>query len=412
MQLTAQQEAALAAIKGKWNERAPSVALAGPAGTGKTTMLSAVRDLVVDTRGDDDAAVVVTPTNKAAAVLREKKVDAATLYTRFFTPIETFDGSVRFKPNHEITHYGGTLGEGKLDFADTIILDEASMLQTWLVKHLQKMSHTVVMIGDPHQLPPVGDQANPEGYFCSREPDAELSEVLRQGADSPILTLATEIRQRRFPGNLVRSLAPSAPFVRWYDGSQKIIAFTNAHRRLINCWARKVLGFKGVLPKAGDCMVSNSNLSDDVFNGTEFKIEAFDWTTGGASASAQIRTENGVRTTVLIDMLSFLEDQPPNTVPDKIMVEVRAARAKARMHKDFVPGISVAFSYCITAHKAQGSEYDRVCVIDERFVLNKVDPTGETCRRWLYTAITRARDELVFADFRWAKASAQQGVAA
>jgi exodeoxyribonuclease-5 len=44
------------------------------------------------------------------------------------------------------------------------------------------------------------------------------------------------------------------------------------------------------------------------------------------------------------------------------------------------------FGYAITAHKAQGSEFDDVIVIDE----NPMDYA-----RWLYTAVTRARKRLV-----------------
>jgi len=42
-------------------------------------------------------------------------------------------------------------------------------------------------------------------------------------------------------------------------------------------------------------------------------------------------------------------------------------------------------------------------VVDERFVLGKVDPSGNTARRWIYTAITRAAKRLTFADYRWIK---------
>ena len=49
-----------------------------------------------------------------------------------------------------------------------------------------------------------------------------------------------------------------------------------------------------------------------------------------------------------------------------------------------------AFSYAITGHKAQGSEYNKVLVIEERFPFDK-----EEHKRWLYTGITRASDKLV-----------------
>ena len=47
------------------------------------------------------------------------------------------------------------------------------------------------------------------------------------------------------------------------------------------------------------------------------------------------------------------------------------------------------FAYAITCHKAQGSEFDFVIVFDESWVF------GEAARRWLYTAITRAKEKLL-----------------
>ena len=48
------------------------------------------------------------------------------------------------------------------------------------------------------------------------------------------------------------------------------------------------------------------------------------------------------------------------------------------------------YGYCITCHKAQGSQWNKVLVIEERFPFDK-----EEHARWLYTACTRAIDRLV-----------------
>ena len=48
------------------------------------------------------------------------------------------------------------------------------------------------------------------------------------------------------------------------------------------------------------------------------------------------------------------------------------------------------YAYAITAHKSQGSEWDKVLVIEEKFPFNKVEHA-----RWLYTACTRASSRLV-----------------
>ena len=48
------------------------------------------------------------------------------------------------------------------------------------------------------------------------------------------------------------------------------------------------------------------------------------------------------------------------------------------------------YGYAITVHKAQGSEWDKVLIIEERFPFDKTEHA-----RWLYTAVTRASDKLV-----------------
>ena len=51
---------------------------------------------------------------------------------------------------------------------------------------------------------------------------------------------------------------------------------------------------------------------------------------------------------------------------------------------------SFAYGYAITCHKAQGSEWDKVLVLEEKFPFDK-----EEHKRWLYTAVTRAAEKLV-----------------
>ena len=55
------------------------------------------------------------------------------------------------------------------------------------------------------------------------------------------------------------------------------------------------------------------------------------------------------------------------------------------------PPFEFAYAYGITCHKAQGSEWGKVLVIEERFPFDK-----EEHARWAYTAATRASDKLVW----------------
>lgn len=437
MKLTDEQLQALDTIIELRDRRQREILVAGPAGTGKTTLIKALLLAM-----PDEDIEVVTPTNKAAKVLCSKGVPAATLYARFFTPETDLhpeitpereaqmraEGaseatiqeakqahklskkSVRFIPNHQLDE----VGAGKRRFADTIVVDEASMLSTWLLRALMKMCNTLILVGDPHQLPPVNDKINPGGYFCETDPHVALETVMRQASDSPVLDLATHIRNGRFPEALVRSMAPSVAFADWFRPDRKIIAFTNAHRRKVNMFARQVLGRSGLLPVKGDLLICNTNTEEGLLNGSEVEVIEFKWKrdvkregfskpvlTGDFDALLTYKNEDGETKATGLNLGAFLRDLPEDALSDWNVDSFIEASSKTG------DGHSFSYGYCITAHKAQGSEWDEVCVIDERFVLGKIDPTGDTSRRWLYTSVTRAAKRLVFADYRWIKASEQ-----
>ena len=62
---------------------------------------------------------------------------------------------------------------------------------------------------------------------------------------------------------------------------------------------------------------------------------------------------------------------------------------RSRRYAHLVP-MEFTYGYCITCHKAQGSQFNKVLVIEEGFPFNK-----EEHARWLYTACTRSVEKLV-----------------
>lgn len=459
--LTASQEDAIVRIESLLDGREHMILLAGPAGTGKTTLLwHLVRRL--DEQARDVA--VVTPTNKAAKVLRAKGVtDAATLYRIFFTPDDEIGSgpapaavarleqrlgraatqeeldelprekrrraagpkaSLRFTPNCDIPlsvdadtgEMVRKLAPGKLDFCDVIVVDEASMLTTWTLKQLARMCNTLVLVGDPHQLPPVNDKTNPNGFFCTARPDVELTEVLRQAADTEgrkILRLATLIRENKHDPAHFRHFMPQTTFPGWFKADRKVVAFTNANRRTVNHAARAALGFSGLLPQPGEVLVSTANTSDVLLNGTEVTVVSCTWT-GDPAKPARVTVVTDADETVETDLLlgPFFSDQPDWVFSaeewlsvEKVIQLYRIGLSATDRADDDAEGLQATYGYCLTAHKAQGSEWDDVCVIDESYILRKVASEGDTERRWFYTAVTRASRRLVVADIRWIRGS-------
>lgn len=164
-----------------------------------------------------------------------------------------------------------------------------------------------------------------------------------------------------------------------------VICALNRTRRHLNHMIRIALGIADQRdrdrPQVGDRIVClRNNRATGVFNRSLGTIR------GIARVSKQ---NSAMRLTIEDDILS--------------VTEVVA-------HEDPFYGISPVevdrnfdvfdFGYCLTAHKAQGSEWDRVVVIDEtdspgfRFIAGDV-PLPEFRRRWLYVAVTRARSRVI-----------------
>src|SRR5690606_32148496 len=117
----------------------------------------------------------------------------------------------------------------------------------------------VLVLGDPAQLPPVGGA----GYFTGGEPDFLLTEIRRQELESPILRLATAIREG---GALALSADPICTVARKMDADpdawkthDQVIVGTNALRRRINGRIRERLGHGDWLPKPTERVICLRN---------------------------------------------------------------------------------------------------------------------------------------------------------
>lgn len=404
--LTSHQRDAIGTLMARIEGGAEEVSLSGHAGTGKTTIIPALQDALYST---DRYPVVVTPTNKAAAVLRSKNILATTLYAKFFSLIESDYGrKLRFAPNWQLD---GKLGNGKIAFASTIILDESSMAGSWVLEHLRRMCDTLILIGDANQLPPVGDTECPSGYFCAMpEHDFTLTEVLRNSGE--ILEIATAFRDKSInPAqvNLDRFYPDRAlSFVALMNSERpQIISWTNNTRKRTNMRARLALDRRGLIPIPGDVAMCCSNYSDNLLNGTQVEVLAFEWNPGEVVGKAQLELPTGEIECADVDMAWFFGDQMSDTVKRGVE-SLRGVRAPE--NPDAL--LKLTYGYCITAHKAQGGEWPSVALVDERQGLYRMaaemhrknpkqpDP-GDQCRRWTYTGITRAQKTLFVVDDSW-----------
>lgn len=161
--------------------------LCGYAGTGKTTLIAQL----VDELYVDHAIGVAAPTNKAVAVLQEKLGGAAV----DFGSIHSYLG-LRMKERDDGSQECQPEGMSKVHEYDLLIVDECSMINQDIFKRLVlslRGKTKVIFVGDPAQLPPVGDkEESPVFRMISRK--YMLSEVVRQAAENPIIALSMKLR--------------------------------------------------------------------------------------------------------------------------------------------------------------------------------------------------------------------------
>ena len=258
--------------------------------------------------------------------------------------------------------------------ASLLILDEVSMVDTIIGTDLESFGIPILALGDPAQLPPVRGS----GYYTNQDPDILLTEIHRQAEGSNILNFATEVRNgetldyRVSEGaRVVRRGVCSTADMAEFD---QVICGTNKVRRVVNRKIREELGFKSPLPEIGDRIICLKNNSDSgLLNGSQWDVNGVESDPDGDKILLSIASAgdpDAYTFTVTAHKNYFLGTE------DEIS------------HYDIRTAQSFDFAYAITCHKAQGSAWPNVCVINESGVFKNA------ASKWLYTAITRASESI------------------
>lgn len=351
--LSTEQQQAVDGVLDALRAGRPMVTIGGYAGTGKTTIISALVEQL-------DGAVVVAPTGKAADVLRSKGNDnARTLHSLMYYRPRVANGALVFDRKR-----------AEID-AEVVIVDESSMVGRKLLTDLLDYGHQAILVGDHGQLEPVGDQ---EGWRNPTfDPDFALETIHRNAG--PIARFADHLRHEQPAASFPCPPDGAVVVTRKLDdatlqSADQVICAWNNQRRQLNQRIRALRGFTGTLPKVGERLISleSKNGLTNGQQGVVTKINlreiVVECGTGGKSWSSGA---------IKYDMRTFTESDTSGPVE-------RDLRAPHRFD----------FGYAITAHKAQGSEWERVVVCEPR--ASKL----WTQWRWNYTAATRARTQLTW----------------
>lgn len=394
------QDRALVAIN-RWMKSADQVfVLEGPAGTGKTTIAAEVAQSV------GSGVIGMAFTGKAASVLRERGFpNAATAHSQIYKPADKSTKRLKDLENElaEAVAAGAAVDvvnnlhamiaeerrqvnrpsfapnpESPIKHARLVVLDESSTIDDKLGSDLLSFGTKVLVLGDRFQLPPV---RRGEGYFTAREPDATLTEIHRQARGNPIIELSRIIREeRRRPdfgtyGDKVRIVRKGTIDPESVAEFDQFICGRNATRRKLNEWQRRRAGFTARFPMVGDRLVCLRNNHDTgLLNGVIFRA-----TTESLA--------NDDEETVFFDVES--EDGGIAMTVEAWQKPLLGGDLDHLFWTDRKAHDEFDYGYALTCHKAQGSQWRRVVVNDEGWCFR------EHRWRWLYTAITRAREELV-----------------
>jgi ATP-dependent exoDNAse (exonuclease V) alpha subunit len=268
--------------------------------------------------------------------------------------------------------------------ADLLVLDEVSMVGTQMATDLLAFGKPILVLGDPGQLPPVHD----DGFFTRAAPDVMLTEIHRQAEDSPILRLATMARQGQqipfgaYDDQVWKMAQHEVSPAQMLKGGQ-VICGKNATRRRLNMAMKSAAGFAADYPSgAGEKIICLRNRHDlGLINGMFLTL---------TDVRAHPQNHRAFRATVQTEDGTWVsEDQDfwRGEYDDHVCFNPNRNREECAARRGLVES---SWGYAITCHKAQGSQYPTVIVVDDGF-----GHSAEMRNRWLYTAITRAERGLL-----------------
>lgn len=342
----------------------PSLTLGGYAGTGKTTVTAALHRNLPDVN-----IAFCSFTGKAVRVLTNKLIE-----------LEGFGGKASISTIHSlIYHYDAlnnrfVLADKLRTPADLIVVDEASMVQRQVWEDLLSFDVPIFAIGDHGQLPPIDDSFN-----LMANPQLRLETIHRQAEDSAIIRMATLARKSiKIPygshdgDSRVRRLTHSEfmqeGFV--WDDDLLLLCATNRRRVGLNKLIRITRDMHGN-PQAGDRVIClKNNRQRGIYNGMTGEILSY-----------EIQQQHPE----FAELVVQLNDEDRKYKGIVLCEQFGAPKSMASDRK--IKADLWDFGYALTVHKAQGSQAKRVIVMQETW-------PKEDRARWLYTAITRATDEL------------------
>ena len=464
---TAEQEQAIETFSMYMTDRQDyaTMVMRGCAGTGKTTLAAAIVKAMVSM---GQKIVLLAPTGRAAKVFSLYAGHAAyTIHRRIYRQ-KSLEGGFELNFNNAsdalfIVDEASMISDSPA--TDSSLFTHHSSLLDDLIRFVYNGRNCrLMLIGDRAQLPPVGETESPAlmpdvlRSYGLHVHECDLNEVLRQSAESGILWNATRIREGLLPvslpkiqfngfpdicnvpgDELIESLATSYSRV----GLDETMVVTRSNKRanIYNQGIRnQVLGREDELCTGDLLMIvknnyywnanlnANLNANDNdkahhsplefIANGDRAVVrrvrnihEQYGFHFAEVTMTFPDYDDYELTALTLLDTLTseapaLTRDQQEllfnKVMEDYADIPHKADRLKKVKEDRYYNALQVKFAYAATCHKAQGGQWAHIYV-DQGYMTD--DMLTPDYLHWLYTAFTRATEQLFLVN--WPKTQIQ-----
>ncbi|MBW7921336.1 MAG: AAA family ATPase [Rubellimicrobium sp.] len=428
-------------------------AVTGRAGSGKTMLLAALARALAEAgvdivsgdwesrrKRDSRTAAILAPTNKAAAVLRARGVPATTIHRILYTPVydPEYELVAEWLAGQAARPEGGVLSDDQLTRAEAAyrlhgsipaalasaglrgsdfitgwkrrdapldigLVDESSMLDRRQLDDLREVFPTLILFGDPAQLPPVQGEGGMVFEHLPEDRRFTLHRIHRQDADNPILDLAHALAdpELTFAGfeDMVHDAAARDPRVVVAPRADAdlmarspVLVWRNATRiRLIHAF-RSAHGIAD-----GQMLPGEPLICDGIELPLKHRKKRLDLEARGLIKGAQAVYLGPGRRQGFSRLHLFAAPEPQLSVASIVKIE-REGEAEPFLPYAAHMGAVFLHGAAVTIHKAQGSQWETVQVYAPDIMvaarMGRVEAGLPLWKRLAYVAITRAEHEL------------------
>jgi len=422
--------------------------LKGYAGTGKTTVISA---LVNALKKHEIKTQLLAPTGRAAKVISKYSSQKAfTIHKVIYRQKSTTDGFGVFSIDYNkfsdtifIVDEASMIGNGS---RDGTIFGSGSLLDDLMSYVYNSNNCKLILVGDIAQLPPVGLEISPalnkqeiEAAYYKEVYESNLKEVVRQSADSGILYNATLLRLVMANGvdcfpkfelnsytDIVRISGAdlideiSTSYSNYGEDETIIVCRSNSRANKFNMGIRNSILYREEELSVGDMLMivknnyywsAETENMDFIANGDTVcvrRIRGIVELYGFRFAKLTVEFIDYNEELDVVVLLDTLTSESPSLSyndsvklyreieKDYLDIRNKKKRFEKIRENEYFNALQIKFAYAVTCHKAQGGQWCSVFV-DQGWIPTEI-PDIEYMR-WLYTAFTRATEKLYLVNF-------------